>query len=116
MDKAKVKRLARVTLGPGDLIDESAAELAMTRLTRSELKEYLSELKREIAARRVLVSVSGPAGRVDDELRRRYAGSQTVVTSDESLGGGMKIRAGDDLIDASVKGLVSGTIDRLKEK
>ncbi len=128
MNRAKVKRLAMATLGRGDQVDDGAVDFAMTRLTRSELKEYLAELKRETARRRVRISLSGPEGEAGEELRKRFAGNleprrgraawkwQTVVLRDESLGGGIKVQAGDDLIDASIKGLVSGTIDRLKGK
>jgi hypothetical protein len=112
----KVKRLARLTLAAGGEVDEQLASFILGRLTRTELKEYLFELRRALGRRRVLVSVSGEtAPALLEELEREFSGRQTVVSRDESLGGGVRLRAGDDVIDASVKGLFSETMDRLRK-
>jgi hypothetical protein len=112
-----MRRLAKATLTAGGEVVENVADLIVGNLTRSKLKEYLSALRREIARRRVLVSVSGPADRgFRDELERRFTGRQTIISGDDTLGGGIRVRSGDDLMDASIKGLVTETIDRLKAK
>jgi F0F1-type ATP synthase delta subunit len=111
------KKLARLTLTTSGEVDGRIASFALNRLSRSELKNYLFHLREEIARRRVEVSVAGPADEtLWKELEKEFSDKETIVSSDETLGAGVRVRDGDDVIDASVKGLVEETIDRLKKE
>ncbi len=110
-------KLARLSFSADGGMDERVTTLVLENLTRSELKEYLAALKRELRRRRVDVSVSGAEDRpLRDTLGVAYPGKEMVVSRDDALGGGVRIRAGDDVIDASVKGYFSSIIGKLREK
>ena len=116
MDRKVIKRLAALTLTPSGDVEPRIAAYALQELGRGDVKVYLSALKAEVARRRVRVSVSGgEEAPLAAELSRSFGGMQTVVTKDDSLGAGVLLNRGDDRLDASVKGLVRQTIDRLRK-
>jgi hypothetical protein len=109
--------IARGAFLRGDEVDERIASFMLGRLTRGELKWCLHALRRELAARSVAVSVAAAAdlGTAED-LSRGFGEGPRTVSADVALGGGFLIRAGDDLIDASVKGYLNATIERLRKQ
>jgi hypothetical protein len=109
-----VNKLLSLALTPeGDVKDEVAA-LLLERLTRSELKSFLATLLREMKRRHVYVSVAGDPAVAGNAAQGRYPGREVDVARDESLGAGVRISAGDDIVDASVRGYVRGIIEELE--
>jgi F0F1-type ATP synthase delta subunit len=47
-------------------------------------------------------------------MARRYPGRAVGINRDESLGAGMRLRAGDDIVDASVRGYIRDIIEKLE--
>jgi hypothetical protein len=109
-----MRRLAEQSIAPDGSVDERVAEAVLRRLTRAQLKEYLAGLRRQVRAQRVEAAVSG--GTPEDAQRAlsgAFSGKEIVVTKDDALGGGLTVSSGDDVLDASVRGYLRTTMDRL---
>jgi hypothetical protein len=110
-----MNRLAQLVLGADGQVDEQAASALLSGFTRAQLKEFLSALRREIRRRKVSVEVAGePNGSVGAAMATRYPGRAVEVVREENLGGGVKLRAGDDIVDASIRGYIKGIIEKLE--
>ncbi|MGA2976947.1 MAG: F0F1 ATP synthase subunit delta [Spirochaetia bacterium] len=110
-----MRRLVRLALDPNGGVREDVAAQIVRGLSRSQLKQFLSSLRRELARRRVSVGMAGEAGaEVDAAMARRYPGRAVGINRDESLGAGMRLRAGDDIVDASVRGYIRDIIEKLE--
>jgi hypothetical protein len=108
-----MKRLVALALTPeGEVRDDVAAEL-LARLSRSQLKEFLEALRRELRRRQVHVTVAGAPGGAAEDLAGSYPGRTLSVARDDTLGGGVKVSAGDDIVDASMRGYIKEIIGEL---
>ena len=110
-----MKRLVQLSLGPDGEIRDEIAERLLRGLSRSETKRFIAALRRELARRRVAVTLAGrsPEG-MDASLSGAYGGRALAVENDESMGAGVRVRAGDDIIDASVRGYIRDIIEKLE--
>jgi hypothetical protein len=110
-----MNKLAKLLLTADGQVDEQAAASLLAGFTRSQLKELLAALRREIQRRSVSVEVAGePGASVGVAVTERYPGRTFEVLRQESLGGGVKLRAGDDIVDASIQGYIKGIIQKLE--
>lgn len=110
-----MKRLIDILLGPNGEIREEIAERILRDLSRSELKRFLTTLKREMARRRVDVTLAGMAtAAIGTSMTGRYPGREVEVAQDDFLGAGVRVRAGDDIFDASIRGYIRGIIEKLE--
>jgi hypothetical protein len=109
-----MKRLVALALSPdGQVNDEVASEL-LSQLSRSDLKRFLAAFRLELKKRVVLVSLAGrPGARLDETIARAWPGRRLDVETDEALGAGVKVSAGDDIVDASVHGYIREIIEEL---
>jgi F0F1-type ATP synthase delta subunit len=86
----------------------------LAALSRAELKRFLVALRLELKRRVVQVTVAGPAdGTLDRTIEGAYPGRAVRVRQDESLGAGVRVSAGDDIVDASVHGYIREIIEEL---
>jgi hypothetical protein len=110
-----MNRLARLILAPDGQVDEQDAASLLSGFTRAQLKAFLAALRRELLRRRVSVEVAGEAGpSVGAAMQGRYPGRAVEVLRQESLGGGVRVSAGDDIVDASIQGYIKGIIEKLE--
>jgi F0F1-type ATP synthase delta subunit len=110
-----VKRLVDLAFSPDGTVREEIAGRILRDLSRSELKRFLTTLTREMARRRVDVALAGKAtAAVGSTVADRYPGREVEVTQDELLGAGVRVRAGDDIVDASIRGYIRGIIEKLE--
>ena len=109
-----MKRLVALVLTPqGDVRDEAASRL-LELLSRSQLKEFLAALLRELKRRQVHATLAGAAdAEVSTSLAKSYPGRELTVAQDASLGGGVRVSAGDDIVDASMRGYIREIIEEL---
>jgi F0F1-type ATP synthase delta subunit len=109
-----VKRLVALALtSAGEVRAEVAARILET-LSRSQLKDFLAALRRELKRRQVHVTVAGAAGAgMEDALSESYPGREVTMARDDTLGGGVRVMAGDDIVDASMRGYVREIIEEL---
>jgi hypothetical protein len=110
-----MKRLVALALGENGEIRDDVARRILRDLPRSEMKRFLSALQRELAHRRVSVVTAGPApAAVTRVMAERYPGREIDLARDEFLGAGLRVRAGDDVVDASIRGYIRGIIEKLE--
>jgi hypothetical protein len=112
-----VNKLAALTFTPEGEINEMVASLVLSNLSRSQLKSYLAALRREMRRRRVYVALSGgTASEVGGAIGERYPGRELAVYRDDGLGAGVKISAGDDIMDASVMGYLKELLGEISKE
>ncbi len=104
-----------MVLRPDGEVREEVAARIIGELSHSELKRFLTTLTRELARRRISVVMAGePTAAVGASVAGRYPGREVDVARDEFLGAGVRVRAGDDIIDASIRGYIRGIIEKLE--
>jgi F0F1-type ATP synthase delta subunit len=110
-----VRRLIDLALGPDGEIREDIAAQVLQDLSRSDLKRFLSALRRELKQRRVFVTLAGsPSAGMEEAISGSYGGRALSVERDETMGAGVRVRAGDDIVDASVRGYIRDIIEKLE--
>lgn len=111
-----MRKLVDLVLAPDGSVREEAARRLLEVLPRSELKRFRAALRRELSRRRVTAGVAGPdTADLDAALAARYPAQAIDVQRDESLGAGVRVRAGDDIYDASIRGYIHSIIQKLEE-
>jgi F0F1-type ATP synthase delta subunit len=109
-----MKRLVALILGPDGLVNEEVAAEILAQLSRSDLKKFLAALRIELKKRVVQVAVAGrPGTALAQAVARAWPGRRMDVETDDSLGAGVKVSAGDDIVDASVHGYIREMIEEL---
>ena len=105
----------KLAFSPNGEVNNEVAAMLLERLTRTQLKGFLSALRRELKRKLVYVSVAGqPDAGVASAVEQQYPGRDVGVTRDESLGAGVRISAGDDIMDASIRGYIREIIGDLE--
>ncbi|HTP59294.1 MAG TPA: hypothetical protein VMM82_10275 [Spirochaetia bacterium] len=111
-----MNKLAALTFASNGEINEEVASWVLANLTRSQLKAYLSALRREMRRRRVYVAMSGgKESEVGGAIGERYPGRELALYRDDGLGAGVKVSAGDDIMDASVKGYLHELLEEISK-
>ncbi len=95
---------------------EAAQKYALETLPKRDLKKYMLYLKNETSKRRVSVSTAG----VSDEGTRKtigevFKGRDIRYETDPSLGAGMVLEHGDNIVRLSVKNIIERAINGIKE-
>lgn len=57
----------------------------------------------------------GTESEVSGAMSERYPGKELAVYRDDGLGAGVKISAGDDIVDASVKGYLKELLGEISK-
>jgi hypothetical protein len=102
----------RLVADDGSVRDDLGGEVIQV-LSRSELKVLLGALHRELRRRSVVVEVAGTEAPARRAAERRYAGRTVDVHPNPGMGAGIRYRAGDDIVDASVRGAIRKIIAEL---
>ena len=111
-----MRRLIDLALGPDGEIRDEVAERILRELSRSDLKRFLVTLRRRLKQRQVFVTLAGsPAAGMEESLSRTYGDRAVTIESDQSMGAGVRVHAGDDIIDASVRGYIRDIIEKLED-
>ncbi len=109
-----MKRLVELSFTAGGDVDDRVVGMILERLSRSELKQYRAALLREVRRRSVRVTVEGGTDRsVGDAMKGRFPQRHVEIAHDPSLAAGVRLTAGDDVEDASVRGYVRSIIEQL---
>ena len=114
MIKVDLKKLARVTVLNNN-IDTGIREYVLTKLSRTELKEYLLHLKS--LTQRNTVTVIGRE--ITQELKKRigniYKDKQIIFVADDTISEGIKIIDNDTITDLTLENYIDNTIEELKK-
>jgi len=109
-----MNRLVALVLAENGEVRGDVAAQILSQLSRSELKRFLAALRLELKRRVVQVAVAGDAGgALDATMERAYPGRAVRVEQNKDLGAGVKVSAGDDIVDASVHGYIREIIEEL---
>ena len=117
MNNSDLKQLAKLTVSGG----QTSADLekyVLEKLTRAELKAYLFYLKLEIKNRKVFVRTPGkPDKEAVDKIKKLFAGEDIEVNFEQkqSLGAGIQIEYKDNLVELSLRNLISRSLENLRE-
>lgn len=109
-----IKKLAKHTIVDG-AVNKAVAQYVTSNLTRSDIKNYVFYLKKEIQQRTVYIT---SAEELQESQKKKFAEmfvhKDAVFTTDKNLGAGIVIKTNDTIMDASLKGLIDTTINELK--
>ena len=109
-----MNRLVALVLDAHGDVNEDVAARILAGLSRAELKRFLAAFRLELRRRVVQVALAGKAdGALDRTINAAYPGRALRVQQDETLGAGVKVSAGDDVVDASVHGYIREIIEEL---
>lgn len=108
-----MRRLVRGAFSEDGTVAEDVAELVLRLSSRAQLKAFLAAARREQKKRSVSVQIAGEEAPVRVAVEERYPGRPVDVASDPALGAGVLVRAGDDIVDASVRGIIRKIIAEL---
>ena len=117
MNNSDIKKLAKLTLSDG----ETSAVLekyVLEKLTRAELKTYLFFLKQEIKNRKVFVRTPGkPDKDILDKISKMFEGKMVDMHFEQmpSLGAGIQIELQDNLVELSLRNLISRSLENIRE-
>ena len=110
-----MKRLVELSFRADGELDDETVAFILQRLGRSDLKRYRDALLQVLRRRSVTVSLEGGTERdVDEALRGRFPSRQVDISRDPGLGAGVRVKAGDDVQDASVMGYVRNILSQLE--
>jgi hypothetical protein len=110
---ATAKRLVRGALAEDGTVRDEVAALLLRLMSRSQMKAFVGALRREQRRRTVSVEIAGDVGPAGRSVAERYPGRSVEVAQDSALGAGVRVRAGDDIVDASVRGIIRKIIAEL---
>ena len=109
-----MNRLVALVLNAQGDVNEDVAASILAGLSRAELKRFLAAFRLELKRRVVQVTLAGRAdASLDRTIGQAYPGRALRVRPDEALGAGVKVSAGDDVVDASVHGYIREIIEEL---
>ena len=109
-----MNRLVAMTFTPNGDVNPAVASWVLENLSRSQLKAYLAALRRELRRRRVYVELSGGSeSEIEGEIGKRYPDRELAISHDEALGAGVRVSAGDDIVDASIRGYLRGLLGEI---
>lgn len=114
MIRIDLKKIARVTVMNNN-IDSKVKEFVLTKLTRSELREYLMHLKN--LTQRNTVTVVGHDITYDLKVRisNIYRGKHIIFVRDTGISEGIKIIDNDTETDFTLENYIDNTVEELKK-
>jgi hypothetical protein len=110
---AQAGRIVRRLVAADGTVRDDVGAAVVAGLSRSELKVLLGSLRRDLRRRSVVVEVAGTEAPARQAAERRYAGASVDVHPNPGMGAGIRYRAGDDIVDASVRGAIRRIIAEL---
>lgn len=114
INKQKIRKLAQIAASQSTM-PRDVEEFVLKHMSKNELKDFLKFFKIELDKRRVYVISSDTlSGSVLNDLKDKFKDKEMVLSIDESLGAGLKIKDNDMVIDLSFQKYINDTIDELK--
>lgn len=110
----KLKKLAHIA-SENDKIPEDITEFVLKRLSKKELKDFLYFYKAELEKKRVYVYAAVKLSVKElTDLKSLYKNKEILPIIDGSLGGGLRIKEDDMVVDFTLKNYINETIEKLK--
>lgn len=116
MNKQLLKQLAQATYTDG-IINEKVSEFAIAELSNKDLKRYEFYLKQILKQNTVrITSAIELDNDTKTELEKKIIGKNFFYAVDQKLGGGIVIENNDNILDASVKGMIHQVVKNVEEQ
>ena len=110
----KLKKLAHLATETNHVPDD-ISEFVQKCLSKKELKEFLFYYKLALAEKRVYIFSPLPLSEMDMRaLKDIYKDKEILSVIDKTLGGGLKIKENDMIVDFTFKNYINDTIEKLK--
>lgn len=110
----KIKKLAQLA-AENDTIPQDIEKYVLEVLSKQELKVFLRNYKSALDKKRIYISTSTTISKGDiTNFLPQFRGKELILTTDETLGGGIKIKHDDTIIDFTFKKYIDDTIEKLK--
>lgn len=114
MSKRKIRKLAQMAAA-NDIIPQDIERYVLEVLNKQELKVFLESYKSVLDKNRVYISTSTEISKSQvTNAFPQFRNKELILTTDETLGGGIKMRQDDTIIDFTFKKFIDDTIDKLK--
>lgn len=114
IQKQKIKKLAQLAAA-NKSIPKDIEEFVLTKLSKQELKDFLSFYRYELDNKRLYVAASKELSASEKTmLAGLFHNKELIVDIDKSLGAGLIIKNNDIVFDFSFRGLIDETITKLK--
>lgn len=98
----------------GATLDAKTVLQIADRLSRKELKQYLSALKRYELRQRVVVTLAHtPTVNIEKVFTELYPDKKITYQFDSSLGAGMRIQASDKEFELSLQQILAGIVSHV---
>jgi F0F1-type ATP synthase delta subunit len=112
--KQKIKKIAQLA-AMSDTIPQDIERYVLEVLTKQELKDFLRSYKNALDKKRVYISTSTSLTKNEvAKLLPQFTDKELILTTDETLGGGIKIKQDDTIMDFTFKKYINDTIEKLK--
>lgn len=112
--KQKNKKLAQIA-AENDTIPADIEKFVLEVLTKQELKDFLRNYKRALDKKRVYVTTSTEITKAEiANLLPQYKTRELILTTDNTLGGGIRVKQDDTVTDFTFKKYIEDTIEKLK--
>ena len=117
MNNSELRKLAKLTVSDGET-GAKLEEFVLKKLKRADLRAYLFYLKQEIKNRKVFVRTPGkPDKETLEKIKKLFEGRIVDMNFEQmqSLGAGIQIEYKDNLVELSLRKLISQSLENIRE-
>jgi len=112
--KELIKKLVESSLRKDGAIDKKTAEFVIKNFRKRELKEFQRQLTIKIMEQTVTVSYEGVLSTSSKkEIESIFKGKRVNFIREEKMGGGLRIRANDIIINYNIADLIAGYVNSI---
>lgn len=94
-------------------IDKKRVVSLVNSLSTNELRTFLRHLQVAQAAQTVTVTTVSDNPQLKEYFAKNFADKHIVFKKDDTIGGGVIVKVGDDVYDYTVRNYIDTTINRL---
>lgn len=106
-----------MTVENNNQINQNLASFIFNRLSKSDLKKYLFYIKMVLKEKTLYItSAFEMNNEIKEKLENSFKDKKTIFSVDATLGAGLIIKNGDNVIDTSIKGTINQVVKTLKSE
>lgn len=110
----KIKKLAQIAAEKSE-VPKDIEKFVLTKMSKKELKDFLRYFRLELDRKRVYIVSSDEISKENMSiLKKQYLDKEIIESLDQTIGGGIKIKDNDMVIDFSFKSYINDTIEKIK--
>jgi hypothetical protein len=97
-------------------VDASLIDSFVSKLSTHDTEKLLGFLKIAQAKNTITVTSAENTPTLVEYFEKRFADKNIIFQTDDTIGGGVIVKIGDDVYDYSVRNYINTTISRLNEE